>query len=312
MATRFSPVQEVTLRLLTPEEGNFASDDLTDRALVVYNTNATDALELAEYYAGEEHGRGIDSERLCPVEMPNGLYATKDQMLSMRKQILEGCICPLIPVADRPVPCEVGPNLEAIAEVSPISHLVLIKGLPARVSGTEWPSQLEGSTGGNEEPSLDFVVSHLLYRDEDLFCEGCEPTRISQYRSYDTNIQQPGGHEKNGAELRGQEVGYFYWPPIDPGIDRLVAYGRVEAIDTHRTKALIDRTLAAEAEGLQGNVVGETRDIFAVGLNATGTTGRRLSGFGLHGTCGGRRARALGLRGVPGGDHRHGVPILRF
>lgn len=263
-----SQVQKVTLLIQRPADGAFTPTDLSASTLVVYNENAADALELATYYA---NARGIDPQQICGVQMPNGLYATKDQMLSMRSQIIEDCVCPLIPAGEQPVPCAVGPNLDAIAEASPISHLALIKGLPARMHDTGWPNFGNSNTGDAGEPSLDFYLSYLLYRDEDIFCTLCPGPAVNQFVDsvYDGDVLQSD----------------HYPPPIRPGDHRVVAYGRIEAMDTTRTEYLIDRTLEAEAAGLKGKVIvndGNTSPIspappvigplFALAMSSTGSS----------------------------------------
>jgi len=72
--------------------------DLTERTLVVYNENypdqdnnsINDALEIAQYYATQ---RGIDSSRLCGVQLATGQYAGAAELLGARKTIVEECIC---------------------------------------------------------------------------------------------------------------------------------------------------------------------------------------------------------------------------
>ena len=101
-ATEESSESTVTLELFDPADSEFAAGDLNPGALIVYNVNADGAEEIAEYY---QLAREMDASRLCPVEMPNGFYASMDELRGARKQILEGCICDLIPVAQRPPSC---------------------------------------------------------------------------------------------------------------------------------------------------------------------------------------------------------------
>ncbi|MCA9503588.1 MAG: thrombospondin type 3 repeat-containing protein [Spirochaetaceae bacterium] len=232
----------------------YTGTELNDNVLVVYNTNSSGADTIASYYATE---RGIPSAQVCPISMPNGLYADVEQLLSARKQIVENCICPLVPVAERPSPCEVGPALAELASVSPISHLALIRGLPARFYGADFPTNPGGGdAGGEEEPSLDFYLAYLLYRDEDLFCPGCPGPASGPTGRVSTDFDE--------------QAGFGISREISPGLDRFVAYGRVEAITVDRTLDLIDRTLAAEAAGFRGNVLSEYGNDLKTSLNLMG------------------------------------------
>ena len=241
---------EVQIELWDPSDGSFAAGALNANTLVVYNENAQDALEISQHYVS---ARGIDPSRICGVEMPNGLYAHKDQLLAARKEIVESCVCPAIPSAERPVPCEVG-NLDAVAAVSPISHLVLIRGLPARLFGTGWPSDFM-------EPSLDYYLASLLYRDDEIFdCPGCDGLIPSTWMR-----SSPAPHARSATSASGSA----YRSEIVPVRDRFVVYGRIEAMTKDRTMDLIDRTLDAEAVGFRGNVLSEAGTIFYASRDLT-------------------------------------------
>lgn len=136
----------------------YTGTELNDNVLVVYNTNSSGADTIASYYATE---RGIPSAQVCPISMPNGLYADVEQLLSARKQIVENCICPLVPVAERPSPCEVGPALAELASVSPISHLALIRGLPARFYGADFPTNPGGGDAGEKRSRPSTSISRI-------------------------------------------------------------------------------------------------------------------------------------------------------
>jgi hypothetical protein len=205
------------------------------RVLVVYNQNAgTDAAAIAIYYA---NARSVPSAHVCPVRLPTGQYASADELLGARKTIVEDCICSLLPPGQKPVPCDLS-NLPAIRSVSPISHMAFVRGIPPRLTGTGWPSDFE-------EPSFDFYLSYLVYRDEDIFAPGTSGITTIDYLD---------------GSLLDQASSYMILsaPPLDPALHKDVAYGRIEAIDTGRTLDLIDRTLAAEAAGLSGNFLTES------------------------------------------------------
>jgi hypothetical protein len=52
-------------------------------------------------------------------------------------------------------------NVDDIALVSPITHVAFIRGIPARLTGTTWPTD-------NEEPSFDVYLMYLLYHDDEV------------------------------------------------------------------------------------------------------------------------------------------------
>ncbi len=208
---------------------------MADQTIVVYNTNSTDSYEIAAYYA---EARGIPETHLCPVMLPTGQFANKDEFLGARKLVIENCICTILQNAHQaPIPCDTS-NLNAIAAVSPITHMVLIRGIPPRLYGTGWPDD-------NQEPSLDYYLSATLYGNNNLFDAGQQG--YLPMSPYGRNLDNP---QNPIAQSR-----YIYALPIQPAVDRIVAYGRVEAITKEKTLDLIDRTLEAERHGLQGNFI---------------------------------------------------------
>ncbi len=204
------------------------------QALVVYNANAgPDALAIAQYYASQ---RQVPAANLCPVELPTGHYATPEHLLGARRTIVEDCICATINESVRPDPCNTS-NIDAVRAESEITHLALIRGIPARLHGTPWPSDFE-------EPSFDHYLANLVYRDIDLFGGGSMGITTTTYLTPDLIDQ-------------ANSVMILSAPALDPAIHADLAYGRIEAIDTARTLDLIDRTLAAESQGFQGNLLEE-------------------------------------------------------
>jgi hypothetical protein len=205
----------------------------TPQALVVYNANHPDGAAIAEYYA---EARGIPAAQICPVELPVGQFASKDQLLAARRTILEDCICALIPPELRPQPCATS-NVDAVRARSKITHLALVKGIPPRLYGTPWPSD-------SEEPSFDFYLAYLVYRSDDVFAPGSSGSYTTSYLT---------------SQLIDQANALWILsaPPLDPVLHRDLAYGRIEAIDRERTFALVDRTLDAERRGVTGSFLEE-------------------------------------------------------
>ncbi len=205
--------------------------DLSNNTLILYNENAGDALEIAQYYA---NARGIGYEYICPIKLPTGQFATAEQLLGVRKTIVENCLCNIIDGLTRP--CDIS-NINEIAEKSPITHLAIIKGIPPRLTGTGWPDD-------SEEPSLDYYLSHMLYRNTgNIFTD--DDGRL-------TGIIYSGELPDSQDFQISDSIG-SYIRKINPYLDRAVAYGRIEAMTKQRTYELIDRTILAENSGVSGN-----------------------------------------------------------
>ena len=203
----------------------FHADDYVPHALVIYNENFPGAESIADHYV---KARGLDAAQRCAVQLPTGQFGTPSDILGVRRTILSDCLCPLIAEDERPDPCDWTVHAEIMA-LTVITHLVLIKGLPARLYATEW-------SASSEEPSFAHYLSHMLANDDALFTSS-------------TTGSTSGNYVKSTA--------FDYPPDLTPAVDKRFAYGTVEAMTVARTKGLIDRTLAAEAAGLQGNVLTE-------------------------------------------------------
>lgn len=207
-------------------------NSLNDNVLIVYNKNTQDGKEIAEYYA---NAREINNDHICGISIQPGQYATADNVLVMRKDIIENCICNLL--SSKPSPCDLS-NIDEISRLSPITHLAIIKGIPPRMTGTGWPSD-------NEDPSLDYYLSFILYSPYLDFLE------ISSTGSHSPTIYQ--GSYSTDIDYQPQDSVEGYVRSIIPLLDKQVSYGRIEAMTKERTFDLIDRTIEAENRGFQGN-----------------------------------------------------------
>ncbi len=247
-----SALRTINLTISPPEpitNIDVSQNPLLNKTIVLYNSNARDAQEIANYYVAQ---RKMPTSALCSVRLPPGGYAKKEELLGARRTIVEDCICPLIPEGQRPNPCTLA-NINEIAEKSPISHMVIVKGVPHRLFSVGWPI-------GGQDPSFDFYLAVSLYRPEsEIFGPGT--TGLLSGPRY-TSQSGSGGLVSEWGMLQ---------VPVDPARDRMVVYGRVEAMTTERTKALIERTLDSERKGFTGNVVEASK-------NAK-TTSHLLRGF---------------------------------
>jgi hypothetical protein len=198
-----------------------------EKIIVLYNRNAPDAEEIANYYA---NARAIPAKQICAVSLPPGYFAKHPQLLAARDEILEECICELIPAADRPSPCDIS-KVSEIAEVSPVNMMAIIRGIPTRLHDT-------GLVADNHMPSFDFYLSYMIYRDEDIF---------------DDDDFRPDQEEFSYKRFN---------VPFLPRTHKFLAYARIEGITKESTFDLIDRSIVAEANGFQGNVVSEDQQSF--------------------------------------------------
>ena len=206
---------------------HFGADERPEATLIIYNLNDSDALGIAQYYAAN---REIDADHLCPVSLPRGIYATPEELLGARASVIEDCFCPLLGAA-APSPCDAS-TLPEITAALPITHLVMVRGLPARLTGTPWSTDFEN-------PSFDFYFSVLLAADLPLFEAGSSGNHTLDY-PYVSSIKTWA------PDINPHEHGYF-------------ALSRLEAITPERTLALIDRTLSSEAHGFEGNILSESK-----------------------------------------------------
>jgi hypothetical protein len=271
---------------------------LAQETLVIYNVNATEALEIANYYAQK---RGIASSNLCPVQLPTGAQATADQFLGARKAILANCICPLIPQIQRPSPCD-SSQVDAISRLSPITHIAIIRGVPPFFVDEPLPWFNASNPIATEGLSFDYHLARFLYADEPIFPTppqnpqnafgiiSSTPSSIPFWEWLNQVINGvPNGNYQGGGEV----------PPVSPSRDRLVAYGRVEAITKDRTKTLIDRTLAAEQAGISGKFVSQSPNDSAAALFSD-LTNNEPSGCAPSGGAGTCRAESTFNANVPG------------
>ncbi len=222
--------------------------------IVVYNINDRDldangigdAKEIAAYYVA---ARGLDPSALCAVRLPTGDYATPDELLAARRTIIEDCICSVVSQAVQDATgCDIdnAGAVESIRDVSPITHMVLVKGIPIRLFSVDWPDQNDSD---KQAPSFGHYLSYLLYHDADIFS--------------DITLVETPLYSYEADSVLG------YLPPLVPADHHMPAHGYVEAMTKQRTFDLIDRTLAAERAGVRGNILLEDTDPFFYDLTST-------------------------------------------
>lgn len=226
------------------EYSNDNDMNVVTRTLVVYNTNAADARTIADHYRSVRLPNQTD-DVLCSIQLPPGQFASANDLSNATKAIRR-CICENI-LEDTQANCT-DVTGEALAEQSPITHLALIKGIPPRMTGTGWASDAE-------EPSFDYYLAYSIYNDTPLFGPGED--NCGNQGTLDGCVDHGtfDGGDPDAVDFQPSSSQVSYIRQIDPSLDRLLAYGRIEAINTERTIDLINRTRSAERAGIAGNFI---------------------------------------------------------
>jgi uncharacterized protein (TIGR03790 family) len=229
----------------------FFDFDLRESALILFNKNLSDSIEVALYYAQK---REIDEKFLCGVNAPIGDFITLDQFRGIRAQIIKNCICEILPASQKPNPCDAD-QIDQIASLSRIRSLVLIHGLPLRLFQTGWNEStcaFPSTTAEQEGPLFDFVLSRSLFGGQ----SANSIQRILEHNeSEQSTIEFLPNLQSQNFDYLLVRNGMSFPRPISAYYDQRLAYGRIQSLSVERAKALIDRTIAAEKEGFQGNVV---------------------------------------------------------
>lgn len=230
---KLSPIQS---------EGISSEFDKRNNVLVLYNENYLYGREIAEYYA---NARNISSSRICGVREPVGTYVSAEQFKGVRKTIVEDCICRIITeekgLQNTPNPCTIS-NIAQIVNSSPITHIVLTKGMPIRLFNTGWT----GEDVYTMSPSADYYLSIYIYANTDIFSS-------RSYNYPDTYSIYASQYGNQGYISQPSSSIISYVRALNNSIDRRTVFGRIESIDLESTKRLIDRTLTAENFGVKGN-----------------------------------------------------------
>lgn len=267
----------IEVEQFSPAGSTFAAGDLIPHALVIYNSNVPESQTIAEYYRDK---RGLTTDQLCAVEMPPGLYATGVDLKGARAQVLNDCLCRTSLLEGTVENCGVD-NPTGVAAKTKITHLVIIRGVPARLHAMGW-------TGDEEEPSLDPFLAYSLFNDVELLdcvetpstCQGSDflPTIVGATPTGSFESAVPFLAITKNDIARDDNLPYEdeSWIPqlqisaattrhlrgVVTARDRFAAYGRIEGTSIAQAQRLIDRTLAAESQGFRGNVLTETPSVW--------------------------------------------------
>lgn len=199
--------------------------------LVVVNDNSRDSAPLGAYYAQR---RNVAPGNIVHVKVPNQYFINWTQFQSLRDQILRGGICPRVPVLARPLACSnpgepiyTAETMAALTANTGIRYIVLTRGVPTRMT-------VDGSTLGfpNESTSVDNYLSFWLARH-------FTTDVVLNFNERETAFNAPHAQRQ-----------------VSPRQDGEYIVGRIDGVDLNAAKALIDRAIAAEQDGVYGRLYG--------------------------------------------------------
>jgi uncharacterized protein (TIGR03790 family) len=202
--------------------------------LVIVNDNSIDSPQVGSYYAQQ---RNINPARIIHIKVPNQYYISWTEFQNLRDQILRLGICTSVTTSKRPVACGdvslpiyTAENILALNAASRIRYIVTTRGVPTRMT-VDKSNLFSSGESTSVDNYLKFWLAHYL-TDDVLF--------------YNFNERA-----KAFADGRGMRV-------VNPALDNEYIIGRIDGVDLASTNALVDRALAAEANGWYGKLYGST------------------------------------------------------
>ncbi|HED14054.1 MAG TPA: TIGR03790 family protein, partial [Gammaproteobacteria bacterium] len=212
-------------------------DGVRDDVLVIVNDNAVDSCELARYYAEK---RGLGQSNILHISASASYFIPWNEFRVMRDQIIN-FMQQRIAVSDpnfTPVACTDGDGpyycqaaMDQLRQNTRVRYLVTTMGVPTRVRVDNSTLAFASSPAG--------VDNYLKYWLVNYFANDIAFHSISQAR----------------AKAFGAGIGMRL---VDPAVDNELIIGRLDGITLASAKAIIDRTLTAEANGLYGKIYSYT------------------------------------------------------
>jgi uncharacterized protein (TIGR03790 family) len=208
---------------------------LRDDVLVVVNDNSINSAQLGAYYAQQ---RDIDPANIVHVRVPDSYFISWDDFRRLRDQLIhfmqantldDPALTPVVCTdGEPPYYCQAA--MDQLRAHTRIRYLVTTRGVPTRMT-------VDGST---------------------LFSPGA-PTSVDNYLKYwllnvisDDVPLHFTEREAAFGDGRGMR-------PVDPVTDRELIVGRIDGLDLNAAKALVDRALAAERQGIYGTWYGSSQ-----------------------------------------------------
>lgn len=215
---------------------------LRNDVLVIVNDNSIDSPQVAQYYAQK---RDINPASIVHVKVPDQYFITWSQFLSLRDQILRFGICPTVPANLQPAACTdssqaiyTASNISALTANTSIRYLVTTRGVPTRMT-------VDNSTLDTSSTSVDNYLKYWLARYLTADAGFDSPPSPPQITSY-TTLRSAAFSDGRGMRI------------VNPTTDGEYIVGRIDGVDLATAKALIDRALDAEGNGLYGKYYGST------------------------------------------------------
>ena len=215
--------------------GVFAAPVARDDVLIIVNDNSIDSPQLGAYYAQQ---RGIDPVNIVHVNVPNSYFISWNDFRLLRDQLIHFMQANTLDnPALTPVTCTVGEppyycpaSMDQLRAHTKIRYVVTTRGVPTRMV-------VDGSTLF-EPASPSSVDNYLKYW-------------LINYFAADTALKFTE-REVAFGDGRGMRE-------VQPSQDRELIVGRIDGLTLDSAKALVDRALAAERDGLSGKLYGSTK-----------------------------------------------------
>lgn len=214
------------------------------RALVVINDNSRDSIEVGNYYATQH---GIASDHIVHVRVPDRYFASANDFLSLRDQILKFGICPLVPAAGRPQACSdstlpiyTQENIDALTAQAPVRYIVLTRGVPTRL-------EVPGTTGEMRSTVDSYLRFYLArYLPSRSFIQ----KNSALYQSLGAERLKSAGLDAPLLKTLTEQISVLR--PADPVADKEYIVGRIDNVDLTSAKALVDRAHSGDSVGIFG------------------------------------------------------------
>ncbi len=204
-----------------------------DDVLIVVNDNSLDSCAVGSYYALK---RGLGKNNIVHIKSPASYYLSWTEFKIMRDQIIafmqkntfnDPTVTPVNCPTSSESPRYCQQSMDQIRVQTKIKYLVTTRGVPSRVV-------VDGSTllAKNGPTSIDNYLRHWLVN----------------YYSRDVSFSSLK-RAKAFSDGRGMRT-------VNPAIDDELIIGRIDGLDIASAKALVDRAMFAEENGIYGKLYG--------------------------------------------------------
>ena len=222
-------------------DGALPAQGVRDDILIVVNDNSLDSCEVGRYYAEK---RGLGQDNIVHVNTPALYWLSWPEFRNLMDQLIVHLQQPSMlknGAPDAPE-CTNGTSqhycqesIDHLSQYSKARYLVLTRGVPTR-------SPIEGSGlySPDESTSIDNYLSYWLMR-------------------YFPDSNNDGYSDDVTLDFKEREIAFKDgrgMREVDPEHDRELIVGRIDGLDLDSTKALIDRIIDSERNGIYGKHYG--------------------------------------------------------